>query len=73
MGHELCTGQHLGPVGGRIVGEVTTGLIRLDPDSYCRLRVGGPRCATITGDVTGDFRMIDFLAFAKVDPTSRGQ
>jgi hypothetical protein len=31
-----------------------------------------PTLPTINGQVTGEFRMIDFLAFAGVDPTSRG-
>jgi heme peroxidase len=69
----MAGGQHLGPVGGRIVGEVIIGLIQLDPDSYASSPGWRPTLPTITGQVTGDFRMIDFLAFAKVDPTSRRQ
>ena len=71
----MAGGQHLGPVGGRIVGEVIVGLIALDPDSYLSAPAPGwrPTLPTVTGQVTGDFRMIDFLTFAGVDPTSRGQ
>ncbi len=69
----MAGGQHLGPVGGRIVGEVILGLIQLDPDSYASSPDWRPTLPTITGQVTGDFRMVDFLAFAGVDPTSRGQ
>jgi hypothetical protein len=69
----MAGGLNLGPVGGRIVGEVILGLIQLDPDSYVSSQGWRPTLPTITGQVTGDFRMIDFLAFAKVDPTSRGQ
>jgi len=69
----MAGGQHLGPVGGRIVGEVIIGLIQLDPDSYTSSSGWQPTLPTINGRVTGDFRMIDFLAFAKVDPTHRGQ
>jgi hypothetical protein len=73
-GHVMEGGEHLGPVGGRIVGEVIIGLLQLDRDSYVwahpRWR---PRLPTTSGRVTGDFRMIDFLTFAGVDPTRRGQ
>jgi hypothetical protein len=70
MGSE---GRHLGPVGGRIVGEVFIGLLQLDRDSYFWERGWRPTLPTRSGRVTGDFRMIDFLTFAGVDPTSRGQ
>jgi hypothetical protein len=67
-------GERLGPVGARIVGEVIIGLLQLDPNSYMwahpRWR---PQLPTRSGRVTGDFRMIDFLTFAGVDPTRRGQ
>jgi hypothetical protein len=70
-------GAHLGPVGGRIVGEVFLGLLQLDNDSYLNARSQRgswkPTLQTRSGKVTGDFRMIDFLTFAGVDPTSRGQ
>jgi Animal haem peroxidase len=60
-------GLHLGPVGGRIVGEVILGLLELDRDSYLsdnpRWR---PTLPQRDGQVTGDFRMVDFLAFAGV-------
>jgi hypothetical protein len=60
-------GLHLGPVGGRIVGEVIIGLLQLDRDSYLadnpRWR---PSLPQRSGQVTGDFRMVDFLSFAGV-------
>jgi Animal haem peroxidase len=60
-------GLHLGPVGGRIVGEVIIGLLELDRDSYLadepRWR---PTLPIRSGKVTGDFRMVDFLSFAGV-------
>jgi hypothetical protein len=66
-------GLRLGPVGGRIVGEVILGLLRADLTSYL---VADPRwrpsLPTRSGGA-GDFRMVDFLTFAGVDPTSRGQ
>ena len=69
----MAGGLHLGPVGGRIVGEVIIGLLQLDPDSYASDPRWHPTLPTTNGRVTGDFRMIDFLTFARVDPTSRGQ
>jgi Animal haem peroxidase len=67
-------GLRLGPVGGRIVGEVIIGLLQLDRNSYLaaspRWR---PTLPDRRGGLSGDFRMIDFLTFAGVDPVSRGQ
>jgi Animal haem peroxidase len=62
-------GLHLGPVGGRIVGEVILGLLEADPGSYL---VDEPRWRPTLGS-GGSFGMTDFLTFAGVDPKSRGQ
>jgi hypothetical protein len=72
---QLATGGlTLGPVGARIVGEVILGLLQTDPDSYMSARrAWRPTLPTRSGVVTGDFRMVDFLTLAQVDPTSRGQ
>jgi hypothetical protein len=60
-------GLHLGPVGGRIVGEVIIGLLQLDRDSYLS---DDPRWRSTlpqrNGQVTREFRMVDFLNFAGV-------
>lgn len=66
-------GVRLGPVGARIVGEVIIGLLQLDHRSFLSMPQWRPTLPTRSGQVTGDFRMIDFLTFAGVDPTSRGQ
>lgn len=67
-------GLRLGPVGGRIVGEVIIGLLQLDRTSFLWMRPRWqPTLPTRSGQVTGDFRMVDFLTFAGVDPLSRGQ
>jgi hypothetical protein len=67
-------GLRLGPVGGRIVGEVILGLLQSDPDSFLSVEPRWrPSLPTRNGQVTGEFRMVDFLAFAGVDPVSRGQ
>jgi hypothetical protein len=71
---ELVTdGLRLGPVGGRIVAEVFIGILQLDDDSYLNAFRWRPTLPTRSGRVTGDFRMVDLLTFARVDPTSRGQ
>ncbi|HLN87064.1 MAG TPA: peroxidase family protein, partial [Candidatus Limnocylindrales bacterium] len=69
----LQDGLRLGPVGGRIVGEVFIGLLQLDPESYLNLQPSWlPTLPTFSGTPQG-FRMIDFLKFAGVDPATRGQ
>jgi len=53
---------------------VIIGLLEHDRDSYLSVEpFWKPTLPTIHGPVTGEFRMIDFLAFAGVDPASRGQ
>ncbi len=68
---ELATGgAHLGPVGGRIVAEVFIGLLEMDPGSFLSADPGWrPTLPTRAGD--GDFRMVDLLTIAGVDPASR--
>lgn len=56
-------GLRLGPVGGRIVGEVFIGLLQTDPNSYVNAQ---PDFTPTLGPIPGDFRMIDFLTFAGV-------
>jgi hypothetical protein len=69
-----AAGRHLGPVGGRIVGEVFLGLLQTDPNSYLvRQPSWVPTLPRRNGAPVGDFRMVDFLTFARVDPTRRGQ
>jgi Animal haem peroxidase len=70
---QLATdGQTLGPVGGRIVGEVLIGLMQNDPESWLRHE---PRWRPTlpSRDGAGEFRMVDLLTLAGVDPASRGQ
>jgi hypothetical protein len=66
-------GLRLGPVGGRIVGEVFIGLLQLDPGSYLNMQPNWLPTLPTFGATPESFRMIDFLRFAGVDPTSRGQ
>jgi hypothetical protein len=66
----VADGLHLGPVGGRIVAEVLVGLLRSDPASYL---VQKPKWTPTLTSAGASFRMTDFLAFAGVDPASRGQ
>jgi hypothetical protein len=70
----MASGLTLGPVGGHIVGEVILGLLQTDEDSHLSARRSWrPTLPTRGGQVTGDFRMVDFLTFAGVDPSGRGQ
>jgi hypothetical protein len=64
-------GLRLGPVGGRLVGEVIVGLLQSDPASY--LAYDPNWRPTLPSPTRGDFRMVDFLTFAGVDSKSRGQ
>lgn len=67
-------GLHLGPVGGRIVGEVIVGLLQRDRQAFLSEEPRWqPTLPTRGGEVTGDFRMVDFLTFAGVAPKNRGQ
>jgi hypothetical protein len=66
-------GLRLGPMAARIVAEVFIGLLQLDPDSYLSVQPGWVPTLPTHDGTPESFRMIDFLAFAGVDPTSRGQ
>ena len=65
-------GDHLGPVGGRIVAEVFLGLLQLDADSYLSADPDW-RPTLPMADTTAGYRMTDMLTLAGVDPTTRGQ
>jgi hypothetical protein len=60
-------GLHLGPVGGRIVGEVILGLLQTDPNSYVVAQPSWTPTVPRAHSTDGGFRMIDFLAYAGVD------
>jgi heme peroxidase len=66
----LAQGLHLGPVAGRIVAEVLIGLLQSDPGSYVLTQ---PSWQPTLQNPGAGFRMTDFLAYAGVDPKSRGQ
>jgi hypothetical protein len=72
--HVMAQGNTLGPVGGRIVGEVLIGLLQLNRSSYLRVSPGWrPTLLDRLGQQSNDFRMVDFLTFAGVSPAQRGQ
>ena len=65
-------GQTLGPMGGRIVGEVIIGMMQTDRHSWMNAQPNWrPTLPSRFG--AGEFRMVDFLTLAGVDPKSRGQ
>jgi hypothetical protein len=68
----IADGLHLGPVGGRIVAEVIIGLLQTDRASYFTAQpTWKPTLPSKSG--AGQFKMVDFLTFAGVDPATRGQ
>jgi hypothetical protein len=69
----LADGATLAGVGARIVGEVFIGLLQLDPTSYLAANPDFVPTLPQRGGGTGDWRVIDLLTFAGVDPDSRGQ
>lgn len=74
----MADGLHLGPTGGRIVGEVFMALIEQDPDSYLNATAPNgtawrPTLPQRNGTTGDDFTMADLLTIAGVDPDSRGQ
>jgi Animal haem peroxidase len=66
-------GLRLGPLGARMVAEVFIGLLQLDPDSYLTVQPNWMPTLPTHDGTPESFRMIDFLTFAGVNPTSRGQ
>ncbi len=60
------SGRRLGPVGGRIVGEVFIGLLQADKDSY--LSANRNWKPTLPSAKRGDFEITDLLKFAGVVP-----
>jgi hypothetical protein len=62
-------GEHLGPTGGRIVGEVFMNNLRNDSNSYLN---ADPGWVPNAGG-GASFKMTNFLTYAQVDPASRGQ
>jgi hypothetical protein len=66
-------GERLGPVGACMIAEVFIGLLQTDTNSYLSVQpTWTPSLPTRSG-IREDFRMADFLTYARVDPTSRGQ
>lgn len=70
-GEAIGDGIQLAGVGARLIGEVFVGLLQLDAGSYLRVQPGWR--PTLPSRTPGDFKMVDLLTFAGVDPTSRGQ
>jgi hypothetical protein len=66
-------GERLGPVGARMIAEVFIGLLQMDPSSYVSLQPMWRSSLPTRSGIREDFSMADFLTFARVDPTSRGQ
>ncbi|MFI6906522.1 peroxidase family protein [Nonomuraea sp. NPDC050394] len=67
----LTNGRSLAGVGARLIAEVFIGLLQLDSQGYHR---NAPNWRPFLPSRTpGDFRMVDLLTFAEVDPASRRQ
>ena len=65
---DIHSGEHLGPVGGRIVAEVFIGLLEGDENSYFAQEPDWqPFLPTVNSGRQGDdFRIVDLLRFAGV-------
>jgi hypothetical protein len=63
---ELARGEHLGPVGGRLVSDVFLGLMKADPESVLSIKNWKP---TLAGD--GKFDIGDLLGFASKSNSGR--
>lgn len=61
----------LGPMAARLIAEVVVGLLQRDGNSYLAAQPGWR--PTLPSDVAGDFKIVDLLRYARVDPASRGQ
>ena len=61
-------GTHLGPVGGRIVGETLIGLMLADGHSYLSQDPNWLPSATPDGRTKRDYKMVDLLRFAGLHP-----
>jgi hypothetical protein len=57
----LAKGEHLGPVGGRIVAEVFLGILKEDPSSYLSVAPGWK--PFLPGAKSGEFTMADLLKY----------
>ncbi len=65
-------GKHLGPVGGRIVGETFLGLLRADPTSYYNAKDPWlPDPALRSNGDRRDFEMADLLRWAVPEQAKR--
>lgn len=64
-------GRHLGPVGGRIVGETLLGLLRADPQSYYAIEPTWQPTLPAKSGSARDFDMMDLLQFAVPAQCSR--
>lgn len=64
-------GQHLGPVGGRIVGETLLGLLRADPRSYLRLKPTWRPTLPTRSEDPASFDMADLLKTAVPNQCTR--
>jgi hypothetical protein len=56
-------GEHLGPLGALIVGEVLTGLIETDPTSFVNAKPGWK--PGVLGGTPGEFSMASLVRYAQ--------
>lgn len=68
----MASGEHLGPVGGRIVAEVFLGALQSDRSGFMRTQPRWRPTLPVEDESNG-FQMTDLLRIAAVDPTTRGE